>query len=87
MKIDRYDHFELHIHVLVGPELASDQDAMTLIREGTKVVHGEDIEICRGVQKGLQSELWRPGRLSRQEKALWLFHRYLVAQLAPASRG
>jgi hypothetical protein len=38
--------------------------------------------MCEGVQKGLQSELWKPGRLSTQEKPLWLFHRYLVEQLA-----
>ena len=38
--------------------------------------------MCMGVQKGLQSQLWRPGRLSHQEKTLWLFHQYLARQLA-----
>ena len=49
MKIDRHDHFELHIHVLTTPKLASNEAVMTLIREGTKVVHGQDIEVCQGV--------------------------------------
>jgi phenylpropionate dioxygenase-like ring-hydroxylating dioxygenase large terminal subunit len=84
MRIDRHDHFELHIHALTTPALAQNDAVRTLIREGTKAIHAEDIEMCEGVQKGLQSELWRPGRLSHQEKALWLFHRYLAEQLTAA---
>jgi phenylpropionate dioxygenase-like ring-hydroxylating dioxygenase large terminal subunit len=84
MKIDRYDHFELHIHLLAPPELAKNEAAVHLLREGAKLIHGQDIPMCEGVQKGLQSELWRPSRLSSQEKPLWLFHRYLVEQLTPA---
>jgi phenylpropionate dioxygenase-like ring-hydroxylating dioxygenase large terminal subunit len=84
MKIDRFDHFELHIHLLATQALADNEEVVTLIREGTKTVHAEDIAMCDGVQQGLQSELWRPGRLSHQEKALWLFHRYLAEQLYAA---
>jgi phenylpropionate dioxygenase-like ring-hydroxylating dioxygenase large terminal subunit len=83
MNIDRHDHFELRIHILAAPALARNEAVMKLIREGTKQVHSEDIAMCDGVQKGLQSELWRPGRLSQQEKTLWLFHRYLVEHLTP----
>lgn len=81
MKIDRFDHFELHIHILASAELAKNDAAVDMLREVTKVVHAQDIPMCEGVQAGLQSELWRPGRLSVQERALWLFHRYLAEQL------
>ncbi len=83
MKIDRHDHFELHIHILTPPNFAANEAAVQFAREATVLVHAQDIPMCEGVQKGLQSELWRPGRLSQQERALWLFHRYLVEQLTP----
>lgn len=83
MKIDRHDHFELHIHLLIAPELAANEGAVQIVREATALIHDQDIPMCEGVQRGLRSELWKPGRLSTQEKPLWLFHRYLVEQLAP----
>jgi len=51
-------------------------------------VHGEDVRVCDGVQRGLQSPLWRPGRLAVQERALWRFHRLWAEALAsPTASG
>jgi phenylpropionate dioxygenase-like ring-hydroxylating dioxygenase large terminal subunit len=84
MKIDRHDHFELHIHLLAPPAFAENQAAVDFFRETATLIHRQDIPMCEGVQQGLNSELWQPGRLSKQEGALWLFHRYLVEQLTRA---
>ena len=58
MKIDRYDHFELQIHVLTTPELASNQAIMTLIHEGTQVVQ----DLTRFVALRRWPPPVRPGR-------------------------
>jgi len=84
MKIDRHDHFELHIHLLAAPEIANNEDFANFFRTSAREIHAQDIAMCEGVQKGLHSELWQPGRLSQQEKALWLFQRYLANRLDPA---
>ncbi len=81
MQIDAHDHFTLRIHLMMPRSLADSPDAIAFAVETTKRVHLEDIPMCDGVQKGLQSRLWRLGRLSRHEKTLWQFHRWLAARM------
>ena len=81
MRIDRHDHFQLRIHMLAAPELAKSEETVALIRDQSLKVHLEDIPVCEGVQRGLQSRLWRPGPLSPFEGALTRFHRYLATEL------
>ncbi len=89
MQIDRHDHFVLRIHLLLPEPLASNEQVVAEVRKTVEKIHAEDIPMCKGVQRGLASRLWRPGLLAEQEKALWLFHRYLAeklgADLRPAS--
>jgi phenylpropionate dioxygenase-like ring-hydroxylating dioxygenase large terminal subunit len=82
MQIDAHDHFTLRIHLLLPKALADNREATAFATESVRRVHHEDIEMCDGVQKGLQSPLWKPGRLATQEHALWRFHQLLAEGLA-----
>ena len=84
MRIDRHDHFDLHIHLLLPPDAAANERAVAGMRRAIETIHGEDIPMCSGIQRGLRSRLWTPGRLSRHERTLWRFHRYLAGRLAGA---
>lgn len=81
MQIDRHDHFHLRVHMLGAPEIAANESARDFILDVSTKVHLEDIGVCDGVQRGLESRLWEPGPLSRHEGALTLFHRYLAERL------
>ncbi|MGB0034415.1 MAG: aromatic ring-hydroxylating dioxygenase subunit alpha [Candidatus Acidiferrales bacterium] len=63
----------------------TDASQMPYIRESMGVserVQQEDIAICDGVQRGLQSRAYQAGRLSvRREAGEHLFHRLLAADL------
>jgi phenylpropionate dioxygenase-like ring-hydroxylating dioxygenase large terminal subunit len=85
MEIDRHDHFGLRIHMLAPAAVAGNPDAVAGILQAAERVHREDLPMCLGVQHGLHSALWRPGRLAPQEGAVWQFHRLLrAALLTPA---
>jgi phenylpropionate dioxygenase-like ring-hydroxylating dioxygenase large terminal subunit len=60
------------------PEYSGTTDA---IRDFVNSVHLQDIVACEGVQAGYRSRLARAGRYSHLEKALWQFHRYVLARL------
>ncbi len=40
------------------------------------VIQSEDEMACRGVQGGLGTGAWQPGRYSDKERAIWHFHRW-----------
>lgn len=77
LDIDSPDHFELKIHVLVPPAMAKQAEAVEEIVAGITAVHLEDIPVCEGVWKGVNSRFYQPGRLSHLEECLWQFYRYL----------
>ena len=81
MRIDAHDRFALRIHALLPKEMAENQGIVDFVVKATRQVHAEDIPMCDGVQKGLQSPLWEPGRLATQERALWRFHRLLAEHM------
>jgi phenylpropionate dioxygenase-like ring-hydroxylating dioxygenase large terminal subunit len=86
MQIDRADHFHLRIHLLLPPDLAASEAMVTAAREFLTEVHGQDIEMCEGIQRGLMSRMWRPSRLAHQEDTLVRFHRFLAGRMAAAGR-
>ncbi len=84
MQIDRHDHLHLRIHLLMPEAFAKDAATVELVSDFLRQVHLEDIPVCEGVQRGIQSRIWRPGLLSRQEETLSAFHRYLTERLSTA---
>jgi phenylpropionate dioxygenase-like ring-hydroxylating dioxygenase large terminal subunit len=81
MRIDRHDHLHLRIHLMLSEELAANEAVVELVNKATTDVHREDIPVCEGIQAGLQSRLWTPGRLSVQEATLRHFHRFLAERI------
>lgn len=67
--------------------MAAPDYAETLVAE-TKMLrdfHEEDMLVNTGVQRGLRSAAFRPGRLSHLEEPVWQFQRYLARELAAKS--
>ncbi len=81
MQVDGPAHFHLRIHLLVPPEVASDDPFVGVLLRASDAIHQEDIPLCEGIQRGVRSRVWQPGRLSPLEKTVWLFHRYLAEKL------
>ena len=82
MQVDGPAHFLLRIHALASEALAG----VDAFREGFSTaldgIHQQDIEVCLGIQRGIGSRLWRPGRLNAvHEETVWKFHRYLADQM------
>lgn len=77
MDIQSKDHFELKIHVMVHESIADNPGAIAEIVASTTAIHLEDIPVCEGVWKGVNSRFYKPGRLSHLEACLWQFYRYL----------
>jgi phenylpropionate dioxygenase-like ring-hydroxylating dioxygenase large terminal subunit len=77
MDIDAPDHFALKVNILVPPMLAAQSDVVEEIVAATTAIHMEDIPVCEGVWKGVNSRFYKPGRLSHLEKCLWQFYAYL----------
>jgi len=48
-------------------------------------VHTEDIEACVGVQRGVESGVWKPGRLSHLEEPVWHIQQYLARRIRAAA--
>jgi len=72
--------FELKIHILVHQSIAENVDAIEAITASTTAIHLEDIPMCEGVWKGVNSHFYKPGRLSHLEECLWQFYRYLAIE-------
>jgi phenylpropionate dioxygenase-like ring-hydroxylating dioxygenase large terminal subunit len=81
MDIDSYDRFQLKIHLLAAPELAASEEYRETARATLTAIHLEDIPLCEGVWKGVNSRFHRAGRLSHLEAANWTFYNYLRDQL------
>lgn len=81
MDIDTHDRFDLKIHLLATPELAADPDYRRSQAQLVRAIHLEDIPMCEGVWKGLNSRYHRDGRLSHLEAANWKFYDYLRRRL------
>jgi phenylpropionate dioxygenase-like ring-hydroxylating dioxygenase large terminal subunit len=82
MDLHGHDHFTLDIHLLAPPALVDDPDFVTGYADVATAIHLEDIPMCEGVWKGLNSAYACRGRLSHLEAANWRFHRYLAERLA-----
>lgn len=79
--------FTLNIHLLVPPELAGVPEIVEEFRQQVAAIHGEDIPVCEGVQKGVASSLYTPGPLSHLEAALWAFHRHIADRFGDGSNA
>jgi len=82
MEIDRHDHIHLRIHLLAPEGFKEIQGAAESLIEAATKVHLEDIPACEAVQRGIVSQLWQPGPLSRQESCLVRFHQHLADRLS-----
>lgn len=78
LNIKNLGFFELKVHILVHESVADDADVVEAIVASTTAIHLEDIPMCEGVWKGVNSRFYEPGRLSHLEECLWQFHRYLA---------
>ena len=78
------ERFLLRIHLLMTPAQAAVSALVTRIAEIVRAIHIEDIAVCSGVQRGLNSPLYRSGPLSHLEGCLWHFHRFLQRCFASA---
>lgn len=87
MQIDRDDHFHLRIHALLPESLANNEEVVKLAQAFLRNVHFEDIPVCEGIQRGIQSRIWQPGLLNRQEATLNHFHRFLIDRLMTPALG
>jgi len=84
MQIDRHDHIRLRIHLLLPEPLAGNEQWVDAALERLRTIHLEDIPACQGIQRGIQSRIWQPGLLSRQEATLSHFRRFLIDRLTSA---
>jgi phenylpropionate dioxygenase-like ring-hydroxylating dioxygenase large terminal subunit len=82
MLINDHGSFELRIHLLVTEAMAEDPSAVQAFTETLTQIHLEDIPMCEGVWKGVNSQFYQPGRLSHLEACNWQFHRYLKERLS-----
>jgi len=84
MEIESVDSFRLTIYLLAHPRSLDVPDAEALkefLRQAATAVHIEDIAACEGVQKGLESGMAIPARLSHLEAAMRQHQQWLMAEL------
>lgn len=75
----------LQTMTLVTPQARAAPDYDELLLSETRMLrdfHQEDMLVNVGVQKGLRSRAFVPGRLSHLEEPIWHIQRYLARQLA-----
>jgi len=82
MDLHGHDHFTLDIHLMAHRPLADDPEFIERSTGITTAIHLEDIPMCEGVWKGVNSWYAPVGRLSHLEAANWRFHQYLRDRLA-----
>lgn len=49
--------------------------------EWAKVINREDEQVCKGVQRGVNSDGWSPPRYSHLEKSVWQFHNWYLDRM------
>ena len=81
LDVHSVDRFDLKIHILVPPALAKQKEVVEQIVAASTAIHLEDIPVCEGVWKGVNSRFYQPGRLSHLEACLWQFYGYLESQM------
>lgn len=64
-----------------APNFASWRDH---VAERINIIQSEDEMACRGVQAGMESGAWMPGRYSDKERAIWHFHRWYADRMKPS---
>lgn len=74
-------NFNVTIHAMMPPSIASDADLVTFMGDILRQIHLEDISVCDGVQAGINSPVMVPGPLSHLERGVWQFHRYLQRKM------
>ncbi|ABS63567.1 Rieske (2Fe-2S) domain protein [Parvibaculum lavamentivorans DS-1] len=87
MEIESAGSFRLTIYLFAHPRSLDVPDAEALkefLREAATAVHIEDIAACEGVQKGLESRMAVPGRLSPLEAAIHQHQQWLMGELVKA---
>jgi len=85
MDLHGHDHFTLDIHLMALEPFANDPAFVAETTALTTAIHLEDIPMCEGVWKGVNSRYAQVGRLSHLEAPNWKFHQYLRDQLADRS--
>ncbi len=85
LDVDAHDHFRLDIRLLLPEEHAGDPGPVEALRDFVDLIHRQDVEVCRGVQRGLASPRAQQGRLSHLEKAIWQFDRWVLDRVDPRS--
>jgi phenylpropionate dioxygenase-like ring-hydroxylating dioxygenase large terminal subunit len=81
-------HMTLKFFECVPIEVRNDPASSERIeadRSFLDTINRQDIVANLGVMKGHLSTLARPGRYAFQERALWQFHRWVLARIFPAS--
>ncbi len=76
--------FELRIYTCLPRETIDDKqhtEAVEALTDFVAFIHGEDIQACEAVWKGLQSRCAMQGRLSVLEKAIWQFNQWWLEQM------
>ena len=76
MRIRRHDYFDLTIRLLGHEDWLADSHATEQSAAIARAIHMEDIRMCEGVWRGLQSSYARAGRLSHLEESTWRFHEW-----------
>ena len=51
------------------------------VAERYDVIQSQDEMACHGVQAGIESGAWTPGRYSDKERACWHFHRWYAERM------
>jgi phenylpropionate dioxygenase-like ring-hydroxylating dioxygenase large terminal subunit len=77
------DRCRLLTTTLVAPEGKEDPEFPAQLASETQMLrdfHGEDMQVCTAMQRGLGSAAYRRGRLSHLEMPVWLLQRYLAAR-------
>jgi phenylpropionate dioxygenase-like ring-hydroxylating dioxygenase large terminal subunit len=81
MHLHGHDRFTLDIHLLAPAPLADDPQFVARTAAIATAIHLEDIPMCEGVWRGMNSRFAAVGRLSHLEGANFRFYRYLRERL------
>jgi len=77
----RHDYFDLTVHVFLDETRAANPEEVKGALEMTNMIHQEDIPMCEGVQRGVQSPFAIHGPLAKLEAPLTHFRNWIDSQL------
>lgn len=81
MHLHGHDRFTLDVHLMAHRPLADDPAFVERYAQIVTAIHLEDIPMCEGVWRGVNSRYAQDGRLSHLEAANWRFYKYLQEHL------